>query len=249
MLTRRAETAALSAATTTIGGERGLIMQSGLLINSKISSSQLSWGRAEGGRTWFRSLLAASPVLLAPVASLIAFVTLSEYNGSLSEFLAAGFRDGFLDVLVNGRPRLTLKASAVYASFILLQAVLFHFLPGPTNTGQRTPAGHLLTYRTNGLTAWVVTHIIYVVLSWYGILDPGFIPRNWSGLFAAMNLVGFLVTAFAFAKAYLFPTHAEDRKFSGKSLSCVERRVIGMSKKRPQWLRTHLQKRRILWVS
>lgn len=215
MLTRRAETAALAGATTTIGGERSLIMQSGLLINSKIST-QLSWGRATGGRTWFRSLLAASPVLLAPMSSLIAFVTLSRFNGSVTEFLAAGFREGFMSVLIDGRPRLTLKASAVYASFILLQAVLFQYLPGPTNSGQRTPAGHLLSYRTNGLAAWAVTHVVYVTLSWYGILDPGFIPRNWSGLFAAMNLVGFLVTAFAFAKAYMFPTHAEDRKFSGE---------------------------------
>lgn len=216
MMTMRAETASLSGATTTIGGERSLIMQSGLLLNSKKISTQLSWGRATGGRTWFRSLLAASPVLLAPVSSLFAFVTLSRCNGSLSEFLAVGFREGFFTMLINHGPRLTLKASAAYGLFILLQAVLFLWLPGPTNSGQRTPAGHLLTYRTNGLSAWVVTHVVYVVLCWYGLLDPGFIPRNWSGLVAAMNLVGFLVTAFAFVKAYAFPTHAEDRKFSGE---------------------------------
>lgn len=199
-------------------------MQSGLLINSKITT-QLSWGRAPGGRTWFRSLLAASPVLLGPVSSLFAFVTLARYHGSLSEFLAAGFQDGFLTMLIKHGPKLTLKASAVYGLFILLQAVLFHWLPGSTNTGQRTPAGHLLTYRTNGLSAWVVTHVVYVVLCWYGVLDPGFIPRNWSGLVAAMNLVGFLVTAFAFAKAYAFPTHAEDRKFSGESGTLIRRRL------------------------
>lgn len=217
MVSMGAETASLSGASSTIaiGGERSLIMQSGLLINSKIST-QLSWGRAEGGRTWFRSLLAASPVLVAPVSSLFAFVALSRCDGSLSEFLAVGVREGFLTILIENRPRLTLKASVAYGLFILLQAVLFLWLPGPTNSGQRTPAGHLLSYRTNGLSAWVVTHIVYVILCWYGVLDAGFIPRNWSGLVAVMNLVGFGVTAFAFLKAYAFPTHAEDRKFSGE---------------------------------
>lgn len=212
----RADTATLAATTTSIGGQQGLLMQSGSLFNSKISN-QLSWGRATGGRTWFGTLLSASPVVLAPLGSLFAFITLARYNGSLSEFLAAGVEDGFLNILIAHGPVLTLKASAVYALYILLQAVLFCWLPGPTSIGQRTPAGHLLTYRTNGLNAWIVTHALYVLLSWQGILDPGFIPRNWSGLVAAMNLVGFLVTAFAYVKAYAFPTHSEDRKFSGES--------------------------------
>lgn len=216
MVTMRADTASLSAAKTSGGGDRNLIMHSGLLINPKIST-QLAWGRATGGRTWFRSLLAASPVVLAPLASLTAFVTLARYNGALSEFLAAGFQEGFLAILVRHAPTLTLKASAVYGLYLLLQAALFHWLPGPTSSGQRTPAGHLLTYRTNGLAAWVVTHVLYALLSWYGVLDPGFVPRNWSGLVAAMSFMGFLVTTLAFVKAYAFPTHTEDRKFSGTS--------------------------------
>ncbi|KAB8073313.1 ergosterol biosynthesis ERG4/ERG24 [Aspergillus leporis] len=81
--------------------------------------------------------------------------------------------------------------------WLAFQAVLYHYLPGPTNTGQRTPAGHLLTYRMN---------------------DPAFISRNWEGLFAAMNLAGFLLSLLAYLKAYLMPTHPEDRKFSGCAL-------------------------------
>lgn len=212
---RTTDAASLTTATTAVRGDQSLLMQPGLLMNSKISN-QLSWGRHSDGRTWFRSLLASTPVLLAPISSFAAFITLSQYNGSLSEFLAAGFREGFLTVFIEHRPRLTLKASVVYGLYVLLQAVLFHWLPGATNTGQRTPAGHLLTYRTNGLSAWVVTHVLYVALCWCGMLDPGFVPRNWGGLVAAMNMVGFMVSVFAFVKAHAFPTHAEDRKFSGE---------------------------------
>lgn len=208
------ETAAISAATTTIGGDGGLIKQSGHIINSKISSNKLSWGRADG-RSYLGSLIASTPVVLAPFASTCFFVTLSQYNGSLSEFTAAGFREGFLPLLKEHGPKPCLKASAVYGAYVLLQAVLFLWLPGETNIGQRTPAGHLLKYKTNGTSAWVVTHALYAILAWYGVLDAGFIPRNWSGLVFAMNFTGFLVTSFAFVKAYLFPTHPEDRKFSG----------------------------------
>lgn len=50
------------------------------------------------------------------------------------------------------------------------------------------------------------------------IVDPVFISRNWTGLFAAMNLAGFLLSLFAFLKAHLAPSHSEDRKFSGKPI-------------------------------
>ncbi|KAL1614591.1 hypothetical protein SLS54_009656 [Diplodia seriata] len=192
------------------------LLHSGRLVDQNFSS-KLSWGRSSARRPWLRSLFAASPVFLAPLASLCCFVTLSQFDGSLSAFLAAGLEDGFLPLFSAYGPRLSFKATMAYASWIILQAILFHVLPGPTNTGQRTPAGHLLKYRTNGLLAWVVTHALYAALCWSGLLDPGFIPRNWSGLFAAMNLSGFLLSAFAYAKAYLAPTHPEDRKFSGSA--------------------------------
>ncbi|KAJ5291797.1 hypothetical protein N7478_001048, partial [Penicillium angulare] len=59
---------------------------------------------------------------------------------------------------------------------------------------------------------------IYFALCWFGLLDPGFIPRNWSGLIAAGNFAGLLVSTLAFVKAYVCPSHADDRKFSGSSI-------------------------------
>lgn len=96
-----------------------------------------------------------------------------------------------------------------------LQALLYLCLPGEKQTGQYTPAGNLLSYRMNGLSAWIVTHVLYAALSYFGVLDPAFIPRNWSGLIGAMNLAGLVISALAFIKAHLMPTHPNDRKFSG----------------------------------
>ena len=185
-----------------------------LLTDSRLPK-KVTWGRSSIHRSWLHSLFSAAPVWIAPLLALSFFVTLSQFNGSLSEFVEAVLQDGLLPVLISHSPQFSLKGTLAVACWIALQAALFQLLPGPINTGQRTPAGHLLAYRTNGLWAWIVTHTLFAVLCWFGLLDPGFVPRNWGGLVAAMNLAGFLLSAFAYAKAYLMPTHPDDRKFTG----------------------------------
>lgn len=196
----------------------------GLLADSPFPNT-ITWGRSSSRRSWLRSLFSASPVWLAPVIALSFFVTLSQFDGSLSKFAAAGLREGFLPLFIAHGPRLSLKSTLAYVCWIALQAALFQYLPGPINTGQRTPAGRLLAYRTNGLSAWIITHALYIALCCFGVLDAGFIPRNWGGLVAAMNLAGFLISAIAYAKAYIMPTHLDDRKFSGMSVIVALRRL------------------------
>ncbi|KAH7309680.1 ergosterol biosynthesis ERG4/ERG24 family-domain-containing protein [Stachybotrys elegans] len=185
---------------------------------SALSSNGDIWGRAGIGRSWLQSLVAASPVVLAPLASVSIFITLARFDGSLSEFAAAAAREGFWNLLALYGPKLTYKGLVAMVYWVGLQAVLYKYLPGETAVGQYTPAGYLLSYRINGLQAWIITHLLYAGLSFFGIIDPGFIPRNWSSLVAAMNLAGFVVSGLALVKAYVMPTHPEDRKFSGSSL-------------------------------
>ncbi|KAI9163666.1 Cytochrome P450 monooxygenase FSL4 [Paramyrothecium foliicola] len=176
------------------------------------------WGRTGVGRTWLHSLMAASPVVLAPLASISVFITLAAFDGSFSSFAEAVSREGFWSICMRHGPQLTAKGVLAVIGWVGLQALLFLCLPGKIRTGQYTPAGHLLSYRMNGLGAWAATHVLYVVLCWMGLLDPGFIPRNWSSLIAAMNLAGLLISALAFIKAYVMPTHPDDRRFSGSSI-------------------------------
>ncbi|KAF4343983.1 7-dehydrocholesterol reductase [Fusarium beomiforme] len=176
------------------------------------------WGRAAFGRSWLRSLVGASPLFLAPMASISIFITLAEYEGSLSFFADAVKEHGFWNICAQHGPQITTKGIAAVICWVGIQALLYCYLPGEQHQGQLTPAGYLLNYKINGLSAWIVTHLLYAILSWVGILDPGFIPRNWSSLIGAMNLAGFVISALAFVKAYVMPTHPEDRKFSGSFL-------------------------------
>ncbi|KAF7118063.1 hypothetical protein CNMCM5793_007439 [Aspergillus hiratsukae] len=188
-----------------------------LLADSTVSN-RATWGRSSLRHSWLRTLFSSAPVVLAPLLALSCFLALAGYEGSLSKLSAAILQDGLVSVLRVHGPSFTVQGMTAMICWLAFQAMLFYYLPGPTNTGQRTPAGHLLTYRTNGLLAWVITHVVFASLCCVGILDPGFVPRNWGGLFAAMNLAGFLLSSLAYLKAYLMPTHPEDRTFSGCAL-------------------------------
>jgi 7-dehydrocholesterol reductase len=203
------------AATVSLKNYRRTSRKNSRLAHST-SSKRVTWGRTCDHQSWLRTLFWSTPVVIAPMLALSCFLALAGYDGSLFKLFAAVLKDGFLPVLHTHGPRITLRAMAAIIFWLAFQAVLYHYLPGPTNTGQRTPAGHLLTYRMNGLLAWVITHVAFIALCYLDLLDPAFIPRNWEGLFAAMNLAGFGLSLLAYLKAYLMPTHPEDRKFSGE---------------------------------
>jgi 7-dehydrocholesterol reductase len=73
-----------------------------------------------------------------------------------------------------------------------------------------------LEYKVNGLNAYILTHVLYIVGSFgLGIFEPTIIYDNWQGLLFIANIYGVCLALFAYIKAHLFPTHPEDCKFSG----------------------------------
>ncbi|KAF5602676.1 7-dehydrocholesterol reductase [Fusarium subglutinans] len=219
-MSRIAEGLPMAGSTTTITTQRKKKPTEAKALTTEVQmlAGADVWGRAAFGRSWLRSLVGASPLFLAPMASISIFITLAEYEGSLSLFADAVKEHGFWTICAQYGPHLTTKGIAAVICWVGIQALLYCLLPGEQHQGQLTPAGYLLSYKINGLSAWIVTHLLYALLSWLGILDPGFIPRNWSSLIGAMNLAGFVISALALVKAYVMPTHPEDRKFSGSFL-------------------------------
>jgi 7-dehydrocholesterol reductase len=156
-------------------------------------------------------------MLLCPILVFFARIALEAFGGSLSEALSQFLVIGSFEFAARYTPAATFKASAGYIGWLLFQAMLYTFLPSKLGTGQLTPAGYLLQYRINGLLAWLLTHIAFVTAVVCGALDSAIIAKNWAGLLVAANAYGFLLSAFTYFKAYCYPTHAEDRKFSGRS--------------------------------
>lgn len=74
-------------------------------------------------------------------------------------------------------PQPDLKVGFSYAGWLALQAAFYRLLPSKISTGQLTPSGKILQYRTNGLLAWVITHELYLFPVLCGWLDPSIIVR------------------------------------------------------------------------
>lgn len=180
----------------------------------KESQLDVNWGRAHRP-TWSASLSCLGIMIFAPLLVIVSGITLSQYQGSLFNSITAMYAEGPWQFVARCIPMPSLHVFGAYLAWFLAQAALYNYLPAQLSTGQLTPAGYLLQYYTNGLSAWILTHVVLFYGVLLRIIDPAWIAKNWPGLLVAANCYGFLLSAFAYIKAYISPTHAKDRKFSG----------------------------------
>lgn len=178
--------------------------------------SSISWGRRHHHGSWLHSLGCASIMLLCPCLVIFLWISLASFRGSLNAAYNLLWEIGPISFFSLYAPTPDLNASIGYGVWILFQVALYQFLPSKLSTGQLTPAGYLLNYRTNGLLAWCVTHLLFFGFSISGHINPAILARNWEGLLVTANVFGFLLTGVAYTKAHLSPTHEGDRKFSGE---------------------------------
>ncbi|KAH8147990.1 uncharacterized protein LAJ45_08092 [Morchella importuna] len=176
-----------------------------------------SWGRFNGD-SWLSVLGCGAIMVFCPILAILFSVALTHFNGSITNTLWAYATNNPLELIALYAPRPTIKATLGYAAWLIFQAILYRWLPSNIGYGQRTPAGHLLPYKVNGLQAWALTHVLAVVAVYYGYLDPAYIAKNWDGLMVVFNVYGFFLAGISYVKAHLAPTHPDDRKFSGSRI-------------------------------
>lgn len=173
-----------------------------------------SWGRFNGD-SWLSVVGCGAIMLLCPILVIVFAIALSDFNGSITTTLWTMATQNPIEFAILYSPRPTMEAMLGYAAWVLFQAALYLWLPGQTGYGQRTPAGHLLPYRVNGIQAWVLTHALAAGAVYLGYLDGALIAKHWGGLMVAMNVYGYFLTGISYLKALVDPTHPDDRKFSG----------------------------------
>jgi len=194
-----------------------------------MSSNAKIWGRTS--QVSVISFLGTLGILLfTPFMVFYFYVAVMSFGGSLwepmSRFLAGTMtlRD-FWSLC----PSISVEAFLIFGVWFLLQ-VVFYYLPdilhavlphykGGDCLGAVTPAGNQLHYNINGLQAWGLSHILFLIatalLGWF---SASVIFDHWGGLLWVVNIVGYAVAIFAYSKAYFSPSHPEDRKFSGNFL-------------------------------
>jgi 7-dehydrocholesterol reductase len=181
----------------------------------------LTWGRT-GVASVFLNIQCISIVFFSPMLVLLLHVAIFQFGGSISDTVRVFFIDmsrNFLhEYLSSPWKFLSWTVVKYFVVWVLFQAFLYMFVPGRIANGAPTPAGHILKYRVNGFQCWLVTMITAITAVKLGWIDATIIADNWSGLLICANLYGFALTLFCYFKALLFPSHPEDRKFSGYTL-------------------------------
>ncbi|KAJ3339911.1 7-dehydrocholesterol reductase [Gonapodya sp. JEL0774] len=117
-------------------------------------------------------------------------------------------------------PGLSLEAAKIFIIWVVFQAIMYVYLPGPKGFGQLTPAGKTLEYNVNGFNAYILTHVLFVLLSdmtpySFNFFTATIVADNYAGLITTCCISGYVVASYAYIKAFVSPTHPDDRKFTG----------------------------------
>ncbi|KAI0243641.1 hypothetical protein L0F63_003194 [Massospora cicadina] len=169
------------------------------MSGTKLKGNKPMWGR-EKDISNFNAIVSTFIFLLSPLVVFYFWHTLEHYEGSLLAPFTALLETGY----------------SYKSGWLLFHVLAYLWFPSNIGYGQETPAGYVISYRTNGFRIWVFTHVLYLLLSvGLDLFDPAIIQKNWGGLLIATNLYGYLLTFFSYAKAHYAPSHPEDCKFSG----------------------------------
>ena len=179
------------------------------------------WGRKTDA-TWWTAFASLVLVVVSPLWLSYTWISLEYHDGSVYQTAMAVSEKGLYSFYNQYAPQPTVSASIGYAAWISFQALLYTILPGPISTGQMTPAGNQLQYKTNGLLAWVVTHCIVLVAGALEMIDLAIVANHWMGLLVAVNAYGILLAGFCQIKAHVSPSHPKDRKFSGTTILPIQ---------------------------
>ncbi len=107
----------------------------------------------------------------------------------------------------------TLEALGFYLGWLLLQASLYHWLPGKPEQGQPLPDGSRLEYRLNGLRSFIISIGLWAALHFSGLLPGDYIYRNIEALVSTANIVVFAMCFYIYFLGRRQAT-AEERQFN-----------------------------------
>lgn len=177
----------------------------------------VTWGR-KAKAEWTNTLGALAMITFFPALIIFYWIALESHGGSVTAaFRSLAASNNPWSMFWARCPQPSMTAAVGYVAWLIFQIVLYFALPGPDCLGQRTPGGNILTYRCNGLAAYIFTHGQAGVLIWFGVINPAIIANNWEGLLVAVNVYGMALALAAQVKGYMSPSYPEDQKLTGLS--------------------------------
>jgi 7-dehydrocholesterol reductase len=183
-----------------------------------VEKSAKNWGRSWNISNWTVTgcvlLLVACPILV-----LFFWVSCNSFQCNIISPVEKLFQVGFKSFTINYFPKPSVFGFQLYYGWLVFQALLYTFLPASIGYGQMTPAGHTLPYVVNGLRAWIITHVLFLIGSFgLGLFKASIIADHFGSLMIAANSYGYFLTMFSYCKAHYFSSHPNDRKFSNSRI-------------------------------
>lgn len=161
-------------------------------------------------------------VMGSPLFALFYWVTYQYFDASLASATTALLSEGLSDFFLPRIPHMTWASAAAYLLWVLFQALLYVYVPGPIYLAPRTPGGRQLTYKLNGFRAWVISVGGAGMASYYGVLNPSVIAVYWGHLLAAANIYSLLLLWLFQIKARVKPDNEGDTLFTGGFIAPYE---------------------------
>ncbi|KAJ5752789.1 hypothetical protein N7520_009706 [Penicillium odoratum] len=148
----------------------------------------LPWGRRNDA-SYFTGAACAVAIAVCPTLTIFWWITLQYYDAGLSSAVVSLKAEGLVGFLRQNFPKTSLKACVAYGGWVIFQTILYVTLPGKKCTGQLTPAGNLLAYKTNGLLAWTMTVFLAACVCAAGLVDPAVVAKHWGSLLVVLNAI------------------------------------------------------------
>lgn len=163
----------------------------------------------------FNELASFQLIATSPILDWFVLIAYQDFDWSLSSACKALLSEPRL-FFSSRLPIVTATSIAAYLSWVVLQACLYIFVPGPLHQAPRTPGGRRLYYRLNGFRAWVLTVALAVCASFAGLVDPAIIAKHWTTAVATATVYSFALIGVFYVKARVAPDDEGDTLLTGK---------------------------------
>jgi 7-dehydrocholesterol reductase len=169
-----------------------------------------SWASVVAHEFLSFQLIATSPML-----DWFVLIAYQDFDASLSSASRALISEQ-LYFFSSHLPAVTAASIAAYLSWVVFQAGLYVFVPGPLHQAPRTPGGRRLFYRLNGFRAWALTVALAACASFAGVVDPALIAKHWTTVLATATLYSSALIGIFYVKARVAPDDEGDTLLTGK---------------------------------
>eukprot|EP00027_Filamoeba_sp_ATCC50430_P016251 CAMPEP_0168570346 /NCGR_PEP_ID=MMETSP0413-20121227/16668_1 /TAXON_ID=136452 /ORGANISM="Filamoeba nolandi, Strain NC-AS-23-1" /LENGTH=462 /DNA_ID=CAMNT_0008602955 /DNA_START=29 /DNA_END=1417 /DNA_ORIENTATION=+ len=140
-----------------------------------------------------------------PIAAVLVWMVCAKFDGSVYRFATEMTVDRFVELW----PSPSWTAAKIIGVFALLEAILMVVLPGETFYGPITPAGNRPTYKLNGISSYIATHVILgaaAYLKWY---DPVIVYDNFGSIIQTLSIGSYVICFLLYLKGVYAPSSTD----------------------------------------